>query len=214
MNQALFSRTNIALWVAMAVGTAAGYALVPAGTALPIHWGPTGQPDAFWPRDTALLIAPVLTLAVSLIFLMLGKFAPPAQLEASRYAWRTVVPALTGMFLLLQGGIVLIGLGYPDQMVRLICFGLGIMLILLGNIMPKMQPNGLAGIRLPWLADAAVWRSTQRLGGITFMAGGAVLLVSTLLVADPILLFGILAASLAVPLVVTTLYSYGLVRRS
>ena len=213
MNQALFSRTNIALWIAIALATAAGYVLVPAGEALPIHWGPSGQPDAFWPRDAALLVLPVLGFAVTLLFFMLGKFAPQAQLQASRHAWRTVVPALTGLFLLLQGGIVLIGLGYPDQMVRVICIGLGAMLILLGNIMPKTQPNGLAGIRLPWLADAAAWRSTQRLGGIMFMSGGAVLLVSTLLVADPILLFGVLAACLAVPLIVTTLYSYGLVRR-
>jgi len=50
------------------------------------------------------------------------------------------------------------------------------MLMLMGNIMPKMQPNGLAGIRLPWLRDPMVWRKTQRLGGILLIVGGLVLL--------------------------------------
>ncbi len=208
MNQALCSRINIALWAFLVAVTATGYALIPPGTLLPIHWGPNGQPDALWPRDTALLIAPVLALLVSAVLYLVGRFAPAAQIEASRHAWRTVIPALTALFLVIQGGITLIGLGYPDQMVRIICLALGMMLILFGNIMPKMQPNGLAGIRLPWLSEPHVWRATQRLGGMMFIIGGLILLAGALVVSNPVWLLVLLLVALAIPLVVTTIYSY------
>lgn len=213
MNRALFSPLNLGLFAALLLATAAGYAMIAPGALLPIHWGVTGAPDAFLPRDGALLVAPAITVAISLVFYALGRLAPPAQIEASKHAWRTVVPALTALLLAIQAGVVLIGLGYPDVMVRIISVVVAIMLILFGNVMPKMQPNTLAGIRLPWLQDPAVWRATQRLGGVLFMAGGAALLAFALVVNDPLQLIVLLLVSLAVPLVATTIYSYRLVRR-
>jgi uncharacterized membrane protein len=148
-----------------------------------------------------------------MVFWAVGRFAPPAQLEASRHAWRTVVPALTGLFLTIQSGVVLVGLGYPDLMVRMICVAIGVMLVLLGNIMPKMQRNGLAGIRLPWLGDAVIWQKTQRLGGLLFMAGGCVLLACTALLGEPMYMLTALLVALLVPLVGTTIYSYRMAHR-
>ncbi|HEV7274903.1 MAG TPA: SdpI family protein [Devosiaceae bacterium] len=213
MNRVLYSRTNVGLWIALGAVTLAGYLLIPDGVSLPVHWGPSGRPDAFWPRDVALLAAPAGALLVTLVFLALARFAPRAQLDASRHAWRTVVPALTSLFLTIQAGVVLIGLGYPDLMIRMLCLALGVMLVLFGNIMPKMQPNGLAGIRLPWLRDPVVWQKTQRLGGILFLIGGAVLIVFAAFVAEPMYLLAALLATLLIPLISTTIYSYRLTHR-
>lgn len=214
MNKALFSPLNITLALAVILVAAAGFILVPMGTLLPIHWGPTGQPDSFWPRDAALLIAPAVVLGLSCVFFLLGRVAPQAQIEASKHAWRTVIPTLTAMMLVMQSGIVLVGLGYPDQMVRMICLALGVMLILFGNVMPKMQPNRLAGVHLPWLQEPSVWRATQRTGGYCFIAGGVLLLAGALATANPLALLVLMLSSLAVPLIVTTIYSYRLVQRA
>jgi uncharacterized membrane protein len=213
MNRAILSRFNLGLWAALLAVTLGGYLLIPSGSLLPVHWGPSGEPDAFWPRDLALLMPPVIGMAVTAVFWALGGFAPPAQLEASRHAWRTVVPALTALFLTIQAGIVLAGLGYPDLMVRMICVAIGVMLVLLGNIMPKMQPNGLAGIRLPWLGDAIVWQKTQRLGGLMFVIGGLVLLACAAFLAEPMYLVAALLAALLVPVASTTIYSYRMAHR-
>ncbi|WP_164125602.1 SdpI family protein, partial [Stenotrophomonas maltophilia] len=84
----------------------------------------------------------------------------------------------SGLALAIQAGVVLIGAGYPDLMVRIISLGIGVMLILLGNVLPKTQPNRLAGLRLPWAGtDPAEWRATQRLTGILMMLCGAGLLL-------------------------------------
>lgn len=213
MNRAILSRINLGLWAAVVAVTLGGYSLIPSGAWLPVHWGPSGEPDAFWPRDLALLMPPLIGMVTTLVFWSVGRFAPPAQLEASRHAWRTVVPALTGLFLTIQSGIVLVGMGYPDLMVRMICVAIGVMLILLGNIMPKMQPNGLAGIRLPWLGDPMVWQKTQRLGGLLFVAGGLVLLACAAFLGEPVYLLAALLAALLFPMVSTTIYSYHLAHR-
>ena len=213
MNQLLFSRLNLLLLGVLALVTIGGYALIPPGTQLPVHWDISGQPDSFLPREQALLIMPLLIAVVGLIFWGVGRFSPPAQLEAGRFAWRTVVPSVFGLFLIIQTCMVLIGMGYPDVTVRLICGSLGVMLVLLGNIMPKTQPNGLAGIRLPWLHDPAVWRKTQRVGGLLFVADGLILLVASLLLAEATLLLAVIGIALIIPLAVTTIYSYRLTHR-
>lgn len=213
MNRALFSPINMGLWFALAVVTLGGYLLIPAGTWLPVHWGPSGEPDVFWPLELALLMAPLIALAATLAFWALGRIAPPVQLDASRHAWRTVVLALTGLSFTIQAAIVLIGLGYPDLMVRMICVAIGLLLVLLGNVMPKIRQNGLVGIRLPWLGDAAVWQKTLRLGGVLFVAGGLVLLAGAAFLSEPMYLLIALLVALLLPLLGTTVYSYRLAHR-
>ncbi|MDR7225080.1 SdpI family protein [Aminobacter aminovorans] len=211
MKQALFSRINLALAAALVAVTLAGYLLVPAGMMLPIHWGPSGEADAFWPRDSALLMAPVAAVVLSALMAFIGNRAGPEQIASSKHAFATVIPVMTGLMLAIQSSIVLIGLGYPDQMVRVITLCLGVMLILLGNVMPKTQPNAIAGVRLPWIMnDPALWRATQRLTGMLFVAGGIVLVVCALLVQHPTWLIVALLAAFLVPLLVGGIYSYRL----
>ncbi|GAA2841516.1 putative membrane protein [Aminobacter aminovorans] len=215
MKQALFSRINLALAAALAAVTLAGYLLVPAGSMLPIHWGPSGEADSFWPRNTALLLAPVAVIVLSALLAFIGNRAGPEQMASSKHAFGTVIPVITGLMLAIQSSIVLIGLGYPDQMVRVITLSLGVMLLLLGNVMPKTQPNAIAGVRLPWIMnDPALWRATQRLTGMLFVAGGILLVVCASLVQHPAWLIVALLAAFLVPLTVGSFYSFLIARRS
>lgn len=214
MNQALFSRINLALAAALVAVTLAGYLLVPAEMLLPIHWGPSGEADAFWPRNTALLLAPVAVVVLSALLAFVGMRVGRDHVTASKHAFATVIPVMTGLMLAIQSSIVLIGLGYPDQMVRVITLCLGVMLILLGNVMPKTQPNAIAGVRLPWIMnDPALWRATQRLTGLLFLAGGMMLVICAMLVRQPTWLIVALLAAFLVPLVIGSVYSYRLAHR-
>lgn len=205
MSRMLFSRLNLALWAALALVTLAGHVLVPADAALPVHWGLNGQPDAFWPRSAALAVAPAMVIVNAAIFGIAGRFAPPEQLAAGKHVLAIAVPAVSGLAMAIQAGIVLIGIGYPDLMVRIISLGIGVMLILLGNVLPKTQPNRLAGLRLPWMsADPAHWRATQRLTGILMMLGGVGLVLCGLIVRDPRWLALALVAAVLVPAIAGT----------
>lgn len=215
MKQALFSRINLALAAALVAVTLAGYLLVPAGMLLPIHWGPSGEPDAFWPRNLALLLAPAAVVVLSALLAFIGMRVGEDHVAASRHAFATVIPVMTGLMLAIQSSIVLIGLGYPDQMVRVITLSFGVMLILLGNVMPKTQPNAIAGVRLPWIMnDPVLWRATQRLTGMLFLAGGIVLVACAILVSHPTWLIAALLAAFLVPIAIGGFYSYRIAHRS
>ncbi len=49
----------------------------------------------------------------------------------------------------------------------------GVGMVILGNIMPKLRRNSLVGLRTPWSQSSeVVWKKSQRVGGILFMAAG------------------------------------------
>ena len=68
----------------------------------------------------------------------------------------------------------------PDGIMgMLIGGGIGVLFILLGNYMPRARQNYTFGCRTPWaLADEHNWARTQRMGGITFIIMGAVILLT------------------------------------
>ena len=60
----------------------------------------------------------------------------------------------------------------------LVCGGIGVLFIIMGNFMPQIKQNYTFGCRTPWaLNDAHNWQRTQRMGGYTFIVMGIVLLV-------------------------------------
>lgn len=69
-------------------------------------------------------------------------------------------------------------LGYHVKIGMIITLLLGIILILIGNFLPKVQPNHAAGIRLPWtLSNSENWRKTNRFAGWVSVLSGLVLMV-------------------------------------
>ena len=60
----------------------------------------------------------------------------------------------------------------------LVCGGIGVLFIILGNFMPQIKQNYTFGCRTPWaLNDEHNWQRTQRMGGYTFVIMGISLLV-------------------------------------
>ena len=58
---------------------------------------------------------------------------------------------------------------------------IGVMLIIIGNYMPKCRQNYTMGIKLPWtLANEENWNRTHRLAGYLWLIAGLLMLVLTL----------------------------------
>lgn len=65
---------------------------------------------------------------------------------------------------------------------RLIVTGVGLLLVLLGNAMPKARRNTLFGLRTKWsMADDEAWRKSQRFGGFSAVGLGFALIASGML---------------------------------
>jgi uncharacterized membrane protein len=80
----------------------------------------------------------------------------------------------------------------------------GFLFIVLGNYLPRIQPNWFMGVRTPWtMSSDSVWRQTHRTAGWVFVAAGMILLTGVVLprlVFLPILVLTILIAPL-IPIV-------------
>ncbi len=58
----------------------------------------------------------------------------------------------------------------------------GMLLIVIGNLLPRARPNWFVGIRTPWtLSSDRVWEKTHRFGGRVFVAGGLLITIAALL---------------------------------
>ena len=205
---------NIALLVLLAAATIAGFVLVPAGTILPIHWGVSGEPDGFLPRDGALLLIPIIAIFVLALLFGVQRFVSEERRQASRHAIAAVIPTLLILFTAIQAATVMIGTGQAVDMVRIVVALVGLMFVVLGNVMPKTQPNWIAGFRLPWtLRDAANWQATHRLGGLLMMLGGAAMVVAALVTGSSVALLIVTVIALFGSIAATIAYSFALSRR-
>ncbi len=204
----------LALLVLTLIAAAAGFILVPAGTILPIHWGISGQADGFAPREVALALPVVIMLLLWAVFLAIERFAPRVQVERSRAMSRAALTMLSALFFCIAVVTVLIGMGVAVNMVRALAIAVGLLLVALGNAMPKSQPNSFAGIRIrTTLADPANWHETHRLAGLLSMIAGVVLVIAALLLPVPVLIWVILVC-MVLPLAVGVVYSRRLARQA
>lgn len=208
----LLNLSALASLALLAAITIVGYAILPADAQMPVHWGPDGAADFHMARNWALLVPVAVILFIGVAFQIVlqrglhGERAAPSL--------RTAFAGLALLMAALQAGAIAITLGFALDMVRLVVFALGVLLIVLGNILPKSQPNAFAGMRLPWtLDDPANWQATNRLSGILMMVGGFAMALAALLIGDKAWLFAITALGIVGPLLAGILFSYRLSRQ-
>lgn len=162
------------------VGHLAVYPALP--DTVPIHWGASGEVNG-WSSKQSNLIFCVLPLAM-LVFMEVVRRIDPKHQNFERFGkvWNIFI---TLMVLLTAGMTWLTELTVFDVLPQssnivslLVCGGIGLMFIILGNFMPNIKQNYTFGCRTPWaLNDAHNWQRTQRMGGYTFIVMGIVLLV-------------------------------------
>jgi uncharacterized membrane protein len=74
-------------------------------------------------------------------------------------------------------------LGEVAIAIRAIPVMLGVSMVVMGNVMPRLRPNWVAGVRTTrTLTDPLLWRSTHRALGGTFVVSGLLTAVVALVV--------------------------------
>jgi uncharacterized membrane protein len=209
MRPAVVPAFGLALTLAAVIAAALLYQRLPDAT--PIHFSIDGPADGFvhkplGPFAYALMLG-VLTLVMSL-----APAISPNRFRMEPFApsYRLIVCALLALIGWIDACVTAAGLGAPLDPSRAGLLGLGLMLMVVGNVMGKVTPNFFVGVRTPWtLASPEVWRRTHRTAGWALVALGAVVALAELFDAPPAAPFLALAA-VAVGLIV---YSYVIYRR-
>ena len=114
---------------------------------------------------------------------------------------------------------ILAGALWPElaealPMDRLVTAGVGLLLCVVGNFMPKFKHNYFCGVKTPWaLADEENWRRTHRFAGPVWFWGGLFIAVCAFLLRGAALAAA-MGAGVAVMLLAPYLYSYFLFKKS
>ena len=149
---------------------------------------------------------------VMLLLWALMRVLPAIDPRGANYAkFGGAFEAIVISILLYMLGLHLIilraSLGYPVAMQRVLPIGVGILLVLIGNLLPRARPNWFIGIRTPWtLSSDRVWEKTHRVGGRAFVAGGLAILFAGLVI--PQWAHYVLVAVVVVCSLGAVLYSY------
>ncbi len=199
---------------AAAVGLWA-WRLLPATATIAVHFNPEGEPDGFLPKAVGLALAPALGAATLLAL----AFAPrvvrdKGGLAAASGAYGVALIGVAAMVLVAQAAIAVRAMDPSFDVIRWVFLAIGILFAVLGNLLGKIGPNRLIGIRTRWtLGDRRVWDRTHRFTGRLMLLAGVALAAIAWLGADHTDLFVALLACAAVPAVAGVVYARNVQRQ-
>ena len=196
-------------WMPLVIALLAVAASLAVAPALPdmiaVHWDWRGQADGFAPKWIGILALPALMVAVIALFHVLPKLDPMrANMTKFWPEYELIVAAITAMMLMIHIAMLASALGYKVEMVRVAIVGVGILFVIIGNVMPRLRRNHIAGFRThATLSSDAVWSRTHRFGGLVTVATGILVILGAFVPAPwgiPLLLTLVAAMAVCIAL--------------
>lgn len=179
------------------------------------HWGANGQADGYSGKAFAVFGIPCILAALQL-FVSFITLNDPKRRNIHKKPLTLTFWIIPVMSVIVNGITYAAALGMEIEVGIIISILVGILLIALGNYMPKLQQNYTIGIRVPWTLNSTEnWNRTHRLGGKTFILGGFLLIIAGFLgsvMGD----YGTLAALIVIVLIcagVPAVYSFWLFKK-
>ncbi|MCO5175472.1 MAG: SdpI family protein [Thermomicrobiales bacterium] len=150
---------------------------------VPVHWNAAGEVDRYGGKLEGLFLLPLISVGLYLLLLFLPRIDPG---KASYVHFSGAYAAMRiGTTALMAGIHALVLLWIKDikpNATLIVMLGVGLLFVLLGLVMGKIQPNWFVGIRTPWtLSSRRSWTRTHRLGGWLFIATGLLMMIGGLL---------------------------------
>lgn len=176
---------------------------------MPIHWNIHGQVNGYGSRFVGAFLNPLIMLAIALLIPVLPRIDPRGRnYEKFGSTYHTMMNAVLTLLFVIHLFALASALGLDIPIVRLIHVAIGILFIVLGNLLPRVRPNWMVGIRTPWtLSSDRVWERTHRVGGYLMMGVG-VLLVLAAPFAPAAATFVLIVGGLVVASLGSIVYSY------
>ena len=122
----------------------------------------------------------------------------PEQFARFGKSYDTIVLAVVMLLIGIHAAIIAGALGHAGLAVRVVPAVLGLCLILMGNVMPRLRPNWVAGVRTRrTLEDPQLWRTTHRAFGTAFVVSGILTVIVALAAPRYGLVTGVIALVLS-----------------
>lgn len=158
---------------------------------IPVHYNFAGEVDRIGSKYENL-IWPGFAIGMGVFFLLMARI-PRKKGEKTNEKVLMIAGVCTLVFFTLLGFYFMLkALRYDpqaasqvsyDDVNRFVSIDIGALLVVLGNIMPKMRRNAMFGLRTKWsMANDNVWQKSQRFGGITSVIAGFIMIILALFV--------------------------------
>ena len=185
---------------------------------IPVHWGIDGTPNRWADRNGAMAVLwsmPATTLFAGLVLAFAPMIDPRRKnLETGRRGYLAIWISVMVLLVCVHGGMALqmtrgaIGASLPSDIVRWVIAGAAVLIIIVGNYLPKTRSSFFFGVRTPWtLSSDVAWEKTHRLAGPLFMIAGALGLAGAFLL-NGLWLALQLTFWVGIAAIVSVIYSY------
>lgn len=164
--------------------------IIASGTKIPMQWNYRGEVGSYSGVGFGLWFLWVMNAFLVTAFLLFPVYSPRYKKEQERFD--EILPRLTSIVsffvLLLHLYILLWAKGVEFiQGSNSIFILIGLLFIFLGNILPKIPANFVAGVRTPWtLTSDRNWFKTHRVSGYVFVIGGVLMILRGLIQLKPV----------------------------
>ena len=174
---------------------------------IPTHFNLLGQADGYNHKMSAIFGLPTLMLLMHWLLLFLMIKDPKSSNISSKIQlliyW--IIPFVSCLTMISIFGE---SLGYSMVSGLIAQIFMGIVMIVIGNYLPKTHRNYIIGIRLPWtLENDENWRKTHRLAGKIWVLGGLLLFLNSFV---QLYVYWVFFLTLFFVVIIPSVYSYQL----
>ena len=209
-------RTFYALMFLPLVITLIALAILP--DKVPMHYNLRNEIDR-WGSKYESLILPVLIIGMGLFLKSMSKLASKkGNQNGNSNEKATILVGIATLMLFNGMTYIFLYTGYVRakadiahivDFYKIIFILMGVMLIMIGSIMPRFKINSIIGLRTTWsMKNEKAWSLSQRFGGISLMITGLPVIIGCTFVFEEIgcLLFSM--GLLVLDSIVSIIYSY------
>ena len=175
---------------------------------MPTHFDAAGEANGYMSKAVAVFALPSAMLLVHILCTVMTLIDPKRR-NIDGKPFFMVLWICPVMSILVSGFMYAYALGMKVNITTGMFIAIGIMLIILGNYLPKCGQNYSIGIKVPWaLNDEANWQATHRFGGKVYVvAGVATVILAFFVTASPVLFWVYFAVDM-VACATPAVYSY------
>ncbi len=152
---------------------------------IPAHYGFDNQVDRWGSKYEALLF-PAVSILMGYFLLGMAKLAAKKEEHGENNKNVTIIVGILVLILLNALNVYSLytsfnkveNLSFVSLDIGQLVFGIiGMLMIVTGNLMPKLRMNSMIGLRTHWsMKNEATWKKSQHIGGISFIIGGIIII--------------------------------------
>jgi uncharacterized membrane protein len=177
---------------------------------IPTHFGVDGNPDQYGSKYFILMFSGIMVIIGTAMLIV----ANHKRFSDNYKKYLLIIGVLIESILLILLGLFIIsGLIYkennePLNISKIILPLMGVMFIIMGNYMPKIEKNRTLGFKTKWsLHNEVTWAKTHRFCGFAMVIAGLISMAVSFIFSEEVC-FIILMSVLLVTFVSTFVYSY------